>query len=70
MQRPTNITVKYVTSSDGTKVYAEAVGQPANPSLVLAHGFGSSATVFNELFANEELSKNFYLVGEHLPSAR
>lgn len=51
-------------------MYAEAVGQPANPSLVLAHGFGSSATVFNELFANEELSKNFYLVGEHLPSAR
>ena len=53
---------KNVTSLDGTKVYADALGDPNNPSLVFVHGFSSSAAIFNVLFANAELSQRFHLV--------
>ncbi|KAF7290071.1 AB hydrolase-1 domain-containing protein [Mycena chlorophos] len=54
--------VKECTSSDGTKIYADATGNPANPSVVFAHGFALSGIVFDKLFADQRLLDNLYLV--------
>ncbi|KAJ7286938.1 Alpha/Beta hydrolase protein [Mycena rebaudengoi] len=53
---------QFCTSSDGTLIYAEASGNPANPSIVFAHGFALSAIVFDELFSDGRLLDKFYLV--------
>ncbi|KAJ6488275.1 alpha/beta-hydrolase [Mycena vitilis] len=53
---------KLCTSSDGTLIYAEASGNPANPSVVFAHGFALSLIVFDELFANGRMLDTLYLV--------
>ncbi|KZT18746.1 alpha/beta-hydrolase [Neolentinus lepideus HHB14362 ss-1] len=54
--------VKYLKSSDGTRIYAEAVGDISNPSLVFTHGVSLSSAIFDDLFADERLLDNFYLV--------
>ncbi|KAL0960080.1 hypothetical protein HGRIS_011725 [Hohenbuehelia grisea] len=54
--------VKNVTSADGTTIYADATGDPGKQSLVFVHGFSFSGVVFDRLFTNKKLSKNFYLV--------
>ncbi|EJD03372.1 alpha/beta-hydrolase [Fomitiporia mediterranea MF3/22] len=52
---------KFVHSADGTKIYADAVGDSAHPALVFVHGFSSSAAVFDDIFSNPDNSKEFYL---------
>lgn len=59
---PSAVTSKYVTSSDGVKIYADAVGDPANPSIVFIHGFMLSAMAFDNIFFNEQYSSRYYLV--------
>ncbi|KAJ7672077.1 hypothetical protein B0H17DRAFT_1243789, partial [Mycena rosella] len=49
-------------SSDETLIYAEAAGNPANPSVVFAHGFALSGIVFDRLFADARMLEKFYLV--------
>lgn len=49
-------------SSDGTDIYATALGNPSKPSLVFTHGFALSGIVFDELFQNAMLLNRFYLV--------
>ena len=51
-----------LTSKDGTKIYADALGNPSNPAIVFVHGVALCADVFDILFAKEILNKNFYLV--------
>ncbi|EAU82331.1 hypothetical protein CC1G_06641 [Coprinopsis cinerea okayama7 len=51
-----------VTSSDGTSIYATAVGNPDLPSLVFIHGFSLSCKVFEPLFKDSRLLERFYLV--------
>ncbi|KAG2014999.1 hypothetical protein CC2G_008312 [Coprinopsis cinerea AmutBmut pab1-1] len=51
-----------VTSSDGTGIYATAVGNPELPSIVFIHGFALSAKVFERLFSDSRLLQRFYLV--------
>ncbi|KAF7362441.1 AB hydrolase-1 domain-containing protein [Mycena venus] len=48
-------------SSDGTLIYAEASGNPANPSVVFAHGFALSGIVFDKLFSDTRLLEKLYL---------
>ncbi|KAJ7887133.1 Alpha/Beta hydrolase protein [Mycena olivaceomarginata] len=40
----------FVTSADGTRIFAEARGNPSKPVIVFIHGFGIGAMAFNEIF--------------------
>ncbi|KLO08125.1 alpha/beta-hydrolase [Schizopora paradoxa] len=51
-----------VLSADGTEIYADATGNPSNPSIVFIHGLGLSGTVWNDIFATQKYSRDFYLV--------
>ncbi|KAJ7125387.1 Alpha/Beta hydrolase protein [Mycena epipterygia] len=53
---------KLCPSTDGTLIYAEASGNPANPSVVFAHGFAMSGIVFDKLFSDTRLLDKLYLV--------
>ncbi|KAF7362468.1 AB hydrolase-1 domain-containing protein [Mycena venus] len=53
---------KLCPSSDGTIIYAEAAGNPVNPSVVFAHGFALSGIVFDKLFADTRMLEKLYLV--------
>lgn len=54
--------VKVLHSTDGTVIYADAIGDPQNPSIVFVHGFALSGIVFDGLFSDPQLVKNIYLV--------
>ena len=56
--------IKRLHSRDGTAIYAEAIGNPENPHVVLAHGLGLSAAAFNKLFEDKRLLEKVYLVRE------
>ncbi|KAF5309123.1 hypothetical protein D9619_012782 [Psilocybe cf. subviscida] len=51
-----------VSSSDGTKIYANAVGNPSNPGMVIIHGLMLSGTVFDDVVNDVRLTSLFYLV--------
>ncbi|KAG1805517.1 Alpha/Beta hydrolase protein [Suillus variegatus] len=53
---------KFVTSSDGCKIFAEGVGNLEGPTIVLVHSLGSSTIVFNNLFKDDQLLSKVYLV--------
>lgn len=56
------IVSKVLESADGTKLFAEAAGDPANPALVFIHGFGVSGVAFDAQFEDPRLNENLYLV--------
>ncbi|KAF7350931.1 AB hydrolase-1 domain-containing protein [Mycena sanguinolenta] len=56
------IVSKLCLSSDGTVIYAEASGNPSNPSVVFAHGFALSGIVFDKLFSDSRILEKLYLV--------
>ena len=60
---PKNVDRRRLTSADGTRIYADAVGNPENPALIFTHGFGSCAEVFNDIFSEPKFSEKHYLVG-------
>ena len=60
--RPIPLVERSLTSSDGTAIYADATGVPTSTAIVFIHGFTFCALVFDRLFNNEELARNFYLV--------
>ncbi|KAJ6484079.1 Alpha/Beta hydrolase protein [Mycena sanguinolenta] len=41
---------RFVTSADGTQIFAEARGNPLKPAVVFIHGFGLGAMAFDEIF--------------------
>ncbi|KAJ6631403.1 alpha/beta-hydrolase [Mycena sp. CBHHK59/15] len=53
---------KLLPSSDGTLIYAEASGDPGNPSVVFAHGFALSGIVFDKLSSDARVLDKLYLV--------
>ncbi|KAJ6534051.1 alpha/beta-hydrolase [Mycena vulgaris] len=53
---------KLCPSADGTLIYADAVGNSANPSVVFAHGFALSGIVFDKLFSDPRMLDKLYLV--------
>ncbi|PPQ82824.1 hypothetical protein CVT25_009199 [Psilocybe cyanescens] len=55
-------TEKILKSSDGTDIFARAVGLHHKPSLVFVHGLALSGAVFDDLFKNQDLLDRFYLV--------
>ena len=61
MQRPAGIVEKFVVSADGTRIFAGALGVPDKPALIFVHGFTLSGSIFDDLFARLESSKDYYL---------
>lgn len=53
---------KLVVSLDGYRVYANAVGDPANPALFFVHGFSADSSIFNSIFDNTDNTREFFLV--------
>ncbi|KAJ7173717.1 Alpha/Beta hydrolase protein [Mycena filopes] len=62
MSPTTTIQSKLCPSSDGTLIYAEAAGNPANPSVVFAHGFALSGIVFDGVFSDARMLDKLFLV--------
>lgn len=54
--------VRHLRSRDGTAIYAEGIGNPHHPHLILAHGLGLSSAALNNLFTDKRLLENVYLV--------
>ncbi|KAF5349835.1 hypothetical protein D9758_014013 [Tetrapyrgos nigripes] len=57
-----SITSKFVPSTDGSLVYAEAIGDPSKPALILVPGYTLSTQVFDKQFEDEELRRELYLI--------
>ncbi|KAF8144778.1 Alpha/Beta hydrolase protein [Mycena galopus ATCC 62051] len=53
---------RFVTSADGTQIFAEARGNPWNPAIVFIHGFGLGAMAFNEIFNDPLWLSQVYMV--------
>lgn len=51
-----------VASADGTKIWAQAAGDPTKPGVVFIHGFACTSLPFEKQFADPELLRNLYLV--------
>lgn len=59
---PTTPRSQFVTSSDGTLVYADCIGDPENPSIVFLHGITYSTVAFDCIFLNPTYSEKYFLV--------
>lgn len=68
MSAPTNLHAQLVTSKDGTKIFAEALGDRSKPHLIFLHGLSSNNTVFNPLFTHPKLINDFYMVNSDILS--
>ncbi|KAF7795621.1 hypothetical protein EIP86_006786 [Pleurotus ostreatoroseus] len=56
------LTQKLLHSADGTKIYAEAAGDPSKPALVFIHGLGLCTFAFDAQFEDPRLNQTLYLV--------
>lgn len=54
-------TCAYVDSADGTRIYAEAVGDPAKPPMVFIHGGSLSSIIFDPIFNDTKWTDRLYL---------
>ncbi|TFY60251.1 hypothetical protein EVG20_g7486 [Dentipellis fragilis] len=63
-----NTISKIIRSADGTRIFAEATGSPANPHVVLVPGVGFSACVFDAFCADLRLLAAIYIVGSPPPA--
>lgn len=52
---------KNVKSADGTRLYADARGDPNLQSIVFIHGLACSSSVFDQLVAHPALLAKFYM---------
>lgn len=53
---------QYLISNDGTKIWADACGDPSKPSVVFIHGLSCTALAFERQFSDPELLKNLYMI--------
>ncbi|CAL1712618.1 unnamed protein product [Somion occarium] len=53
---------KFVASNDGTKIWADASGNPSKPAVVFIHGLGCTSVAFDKQFTDKNLLDNLYLV--------
>ncbi len=53
---------QYLTSDDGTKIWAEATGNPTKPPVIFIHGLACTALVFEKQFSDREMLENLYLI--------
>ena len=52
----------YVTSADGTQIWAEATGNPQKPAVVFIPGFSCSSLAFNKQWNDSSMTSNLYMV--------
>ncbi|RXW24352.1 hypothetical protein EST38_g1459 [Candolleomyces aberdarensis] len=57
-----NVTQTVFSSTDGTLVYAEAIGNKHLPALVFVHGLALTALVWAQILRDPRLLQFFYLV--------
>ncbi|EIW85535.1 alpha beta-hydrolase [Coniophora puteana RWD-64-598 SS2] len=57
-----SVVVKELKSSDGNKIYAEAIGDPSKPSIILVHGIMLSCAIWDNLFEDQKLVERLYLI--------
>ncbi|KAI0720798.1 alpha/beta-hydrolase [Cerioporus squamosus] len=65
---PPATVVKTPRSADGTRIHAEAVGDPRNPHVVFIHEATLCCRVYDEVFQDARLTDNLYLVRYDLRS--
>lgn len=53
---------QFVTSTDGTKIWAECLGATDKPCIVWVHGLSCSALPFDKQFVDEEFLKEYKMV--------
>ena len=59
----------YVTSADGTKIWAEATGNPAKPAVVFIPGLSFTSLVFERQWASPFMKANLFMVRDvYLPA--
>ncbi|KAJ7659603.1 Alpha/Beta hydrolase protein [Mycena polygramma] len=52
----------FVTSTDGTRIFAEARGDSSNPCIVFHHGMSVGMGCFDEIFADPRWTSTLFLV--------
>ncbi|KAK7436743.1 hypothetical protein VKT23_009829 [Stygiomarasmius scandens] len=57
-----SISKKFVPSTDGSLIYAEATGDPTKPALVLVPGLTMTTQVFDKQFLDEEMRKELFMI--------
>lgn len=58
----TTIQSRSVTSADGTKIWAEAIGDASKPAVIFVHGFSGCRLVFEKQFEDPRLVERLFLV--------
>jgi len=53
---------RILTSPDGTRIWAEAIGDPTNTAIVFIHGMACSAMLFDKQFHDPMMLNKFYMV--------
>ncbi|KAK7039950.1 putative oxidoreductase ephD [Favolaschia claudopus] len=53
---------RFVTSADGTQIFADARGDPSKPAIVFIHGLGISAMSFDNVFNDPLWLRHVFLV--------
>lgn len=53
---------QYITSQDGTHIWADAAGTPGKPPVVFIHGFLCSSLNWAKQFSDEQLLDNLYMI--------
>ena len=56
------MSIKTVTSRDGTKIWAESRGDTSKQALVWVHGVAAGAVYFERPFSDPQYLENFYMV--------
>ncbi|KAF5381995.1 hypothetical protein D9615_004206 [Tricholomella constricta] len=52
----------FLTSKDGTKIYAEATGNRNGPHVIFAHGLACTNAAFDPLFSDKAMTSKLYMV--------
>lgn len=53
---------KVVQSSDGTPIYAEAIGDPSKPAIIMVHGMAICSATYDNLFLDSRMLNAVYMV--------
>ena len=57
----------YVTSTDGTQIWAESTGDPSKPVVVFIPGFSCTSLAFNKQWADPSMKANLFMVRKSYP---
>ena len=52
----------YVSSADGTQIWAEATGNPKKPAVVFIPGFSCTSLAFVKQWSDPYMTSNLYMV--------